>query len=173
MPRVRRVERLAPVLHLRSARRGQAAQHEGVRRRRVLRRLLRLRLISADDFNLFRVAPNVDAAIEEVAGFYKNFRSYRWVGPRLVIRIEHRITTAALAEILEAEGFQVSSATVPADRSNPSNRQDWSNRSVGRWEAYLSSRISTHIDTPNRPLGINLGTTGAVTVRGPGQEQFR
>jgi len=61
--------------------------------------LLRLRLISADDFNLFRVAPSVDAAIEEIVGFYKNFRSYRWVGKRLIIRIEHRITEAALAQI--------------------------------------------------------------------------
>src|SRR5436190_10832820 len=39
--------------------------------------LLRLRLISADDFHLFRVAPSVDAAVEEIVGFYKNFRSYR------------------------------------------------------------------------------------------------
>src|SRR5204863_159599 len=61
--------------------------------------LLRLHLISTDDFNLFRVAPSVDAAIEEIVGFYKNFRSYRWVGKRLIIRIEHRITEAALAQI--------------------------------------------------------------------------
>jgi hypothetical protein len=61
--------------------------------------LLRLHLISTDDFNLFRVAPTVDAAIEEIVGFYKNFRSYRWVGPRLSIRLEHRITTAALSGI--------------------------------------------------------------------------
>jgi hypothetical protein len=40
------------------------------------------------------------------------------------------------------------------------------NRSVGRWLANLSSRISTYIDTPNTPLGISLGDRGAVTVRG-------
>ena len=33
----------------------------------------------------------------------------------------------------------------------------------------LSSRISTHIDTPNRPLGIRPGTAGAVAIRGPGR----
>ena len=51
---------------------------------------------------------------------------------------------------------------------SPASCQCWSNRSVGRWLANLSSRISTHIDTPRRPLGISLGTGGAVTVARPG-----
>ena len=51
---------------------------------------------------------------------------------------------------------------MPAATSRPSNRHWASNRSVGRWLENLSSRISTHTDTPNTPLGISLGAGGAV-----------
>jgi hypothetical protein len=61
--------------------------------------LLRLKLISPDDFNLFRAAPSVDAAIEEIATFYQNYRSYRWVGNRMVIRIKNPLTDAALKKL--------------------------------------------------------------------------
>jgi hypothetical protein len=63
--------------------------------------LLRQGLISKDDFNLFRVAPNVDAAVEEIVRFYANYRSYRWVGNRMVIRINQRLTEPALAQMNE------------------------------------------------------------------------
>ena len=52
---------------------------------------------------------------------------------------------------------------MPAATSSPSNCHWPSNRSVGRWLANLSSRISTHTDTPNTPLGISLGAGVAVT----------
>ena len=61
--------------------------------------LLGLRLISENDFQLFSVAPNVEAAVEEVTHFYRNFRSYRWVGDRMVIRLIHAISDRALREI--------------------------------------------------------------------------
>jgi uncharacterized protein (TIGR00730 family) len=61
--------------------------------------LLRLKLISPDDFNLFSIAPSVEAAVEEITGFYRNYRSYRWVGNRMVIRIKHRLTPTALTDL--------------------------------------------------------------------------
>ncbi len=61
--------------------------------------LLKLGLVSKEDFYLFKIASNVDEAVEEVAGFYRNFRSYRWVGPKLVIRIDRRLTKSALEKI--------------------------------------------------------------------------
>ena len=57
--------------------------------------------------------------------------------------------------------------TVPAATSKSSCRQEASDRSMGQWLKYFSRRISTHTDTPNNPLGISLGTGGAVMVRGP------
>lgn len=49
--------------------------------------LLRLGLISATDFHLFKVMDSVDDAIEEIVKFYRNFHSYRYVGDQLVIRL--------------------------------------------------------------------------------------
>jgi uncharacterized protein (TIGR00730 family) len=68
--------------------------------------LLKLGLVSAEDFYLFRNVADVDAAVEEVVGFYRVFHSYRWVGQRLVIRILRRLTTASL-EKLNADFFGV------------------------------------------------------------------
>jgi uncharacterized protein (TIGR00730 family) len=42
--------------------------------------LLRLKLISPDDFNLFSTAPSVEAAVEEITNFLPQLPSYRWVG---------------------------------------------------------------------------------------------
>jgi hypothetical protein len=68
--------------------------------------LLKLGLVSDEDFYLFRIVPDVDAAVEEVIGFYRNFHSYRWVGQRLVIRILRRLTQAGLDK-LNADFFGV------------------------------------------------------------------
>src|SRR4051812_42818904 len=40
--------------------------------------LLKLGLVSEGDFSLFRLAENVDAAVDEITSFYRNFISYRW-----------------------------------------------------------------------------------------------
>ena len=63
--------------------------------------LLKLGLISAEDFNLFKVTDSVDAAIEEIQQFYRNFVSYRWVDQKLVLRIRTAITDGALDEICQ------------------------------------------------------------------------
>lgn len=61
--------------------------------------LLKLGLVSSEDFYLFKIADNVEAAVEEIVGFYRNFRSYRWVGSQLVIRIGKKLTKAALQKL--------------------------------------------------------------------------
>src|ERR1700677_268910 len=53
--------------------------------------LLKLGLVSKDHFHLFKIPPPVDDAIDEIIQFYRNFKSYRWVGQRLVVRIETEI----------------------------------------------------------------------------------
>lgn len=61
--------------------------------------LLKLGLVSTGDFELFRICADVDEAVEEVLRFYRVFQSYRWVGARLVVRLRHKLTAAALAEL--------------------------------------------------------------------------
>jgi uncharacterized protein (TIGR00730 family) len=54
--------------------------------------------IDADDLALFVITDSVDTAVAEVIGFTRNFRSIRWVGERLVVRL----TQAPTDEELEA-----------------------------------------------------------------------
>ena len=59
--------------------------------------LCRLELISEDDFNLFMITDNVEEAVSEITGFYRNFHSYRYVGDRLIIRMRHRLDDDVVA----------------------------------------------------------------------------
>ena len=61
--------------------------------------LLKLGLVSADDFHFFTIAKDVDSAVEEVVRFYRNFHSYRWVGARMVMRLRQRLTPSAIEEL--------------------------------------------------------------------------
>ncbi|MEQ1850031.1 MAG: TIGR00730 family Rossman fold protein [Chthoniobacteraceae bacterium] len=54
--------------------------------------LLKLRLISPDDFNLLHHCESVECAVEHIVRFYHNFHSYRWVGGRLVMRLQQPLT---------------------------------------------------------------------------------
>lgn len=61
--------------------------------------LLRLGLISPEDFFLFKVTDNVDEAVQEVTHFYSNFHSYRYVKDRLVFRLQKKLTEAVVANL--------------------------------------------------------------------------
>lgn len=53
--------------------------------------LFRLGLISKTDFALFKVTDDVEDAVKEITDFYKNFHSYRYVGDKLVIRVQRAL----------------------------------------------------------------------------------
>lgn len=59
-------------------------------------------LVSPADLDLVRITDSVDAAVEEVCGFYRRYHSMRSVGGRLVLRTHEPITDERLAE-LDAE----------------------------------------------------------------------
>lgn len=61
--------------------------------------LLNEGLISPTDLNLFRVVHNIEDAIREILRFYRNFHSYRWVKTQMVVRIQRKLTSAALAKL--------------------------------------------------------------------------
>lgn len=58
-------------------------------------------LIDPADMNFFCVTDSVDEAIAEIATFYRNYHSSRYVGGRLVLRIHAAPTDAQLAELNE------------------------------------------------------------------------
>ncbi len=54
------------------------------------------KLISPEDFNLFKWTDSVEEARKEVVKFYHNFHSYRFVGPYLVIRLQRALSEQKL-----------------------------------------------------------------------------
>lgn len=63
--------------------------------------LYRLGMISESDFSLFIVTDDIEVAIKEITDFYLNFHSYRYVGDRLVIRLQTGLSAAALLNLNE------------------------------------------------------------------------
>lgn len=61
--------------------------------------LFRLGMISESDFALFIVTDDIEVAIKEITDFYLNFHSYRYVGDRLVIRLQTKLSDAAVAQL--------------------------------------------------------------------------
>ena len=61
--------------------------------------LMRLNLISESDFSLFKVTDDVEVAVAEIVNFYKNFHSYRYIGDKLVIRLQDAIEEDAFVTL--------------------------------------------------------------------------
>ncbi len=87
--------------------------------------LLRRGLISPEDFSLFRVTDDLEVAIDEILGFYRNFHSYRYVGDQLVFRLQRPLTAAAIeklgedfADLLAKPGFRICPA-LKAEQNEP------------------------------------------------------
>ena len=78
--------------------------------------LLRLKLISPDEFHLVKVTHSVDEAVEEIAGFFKVFRSYRWLrvekATRLIIRLERPLTEKSLRSLNSEFGDLLESGAI-------------------------------------------------------------
>ncbi len=81
------------------------------------------RLVNPTDLNLYRIVDRVTDAAAEIVGFYRNYHSLRWVGDRLVIRLEQR-PTAAEAEQLTRDFADVISGPIQVlDRPLPAERR--------------------------------------------------
>lgn len=87
--------------------------------------LLALGLISSDDFHFFKMTHNVDEAIAEIAQFYRVFRNYRWVGERLVMRLEQRLAPAGLQKLntdfsdILVGGEIIQTTALPEEQNEP------------------------------------------------------
>jgi hypothetical protein len=58
-------------------------------------------VISPGDFDRVLVTDSVEAAVDEITGFYRNYHSLRWVGKRLVLRLKAEPTDAEVDELNE------------------------------------------------------------------------
>jgi uncharacterized protein (TIGR00730 family) len=85
--------------------------------------LLARGFISPDDVSLYKVAPSVEEAVAEIERFYTNYRSARFVGERLVLRLNRAPDAAVLerlnrdfADLLDHGNFEVIAPTAPEVR---------------------------------------------------------
>jgi len=87
--------------------------------------LFRLGLISEEDFYLFTITTDLDEAVEEITRFYSNFHSYRYVGKRLVMRLQKEVTPELLGGLnsqygdLIEEGEYHTSGALPEEKDEP------------------------------------------------------
>jgi uncharacterized protein (TIGR00730 family) len=81
--------------------------------------------IDSEDFHFFKIVPNVQAAVEEILHFYTVYQSSRWVGEQLVIRINRKLSTKAVAALnqnfseLVRMGTIVQCAALRQERNEP------------------------------------------------------
>jgi uncharacterized protein (TIGR00730 family) len=74
-------------------------------------------LIDDDDLDLILCTEDVHVAANEVVGFYRNYRSLRWVGDQLVLRMEHAPTDEQLAGLRQQ--FDEIATDGKIDRTEP------------------------------------------------------
>jgi len=119
--------------------------------------LLKLGMISPEDFSLFRITSNVEEAVREIRGYYRVFHSMRYSGRGLVIRIRKPLGPDALAVLnrdfpdLLAEGgiSQVSALPEEADEPEIADLP----RIVFRFNSGSHGRLRQLIDQINRSAG--------------------
>lgn len=88
--------------------------------------LLADKLISPEDFNLFKITDNLEEAQKEVVNFYYNFHSYRYVRDLLVIRLQREVPDGALvrlrddfSDILTKAGGITKGKPLPEEKNEP------------------------------------------------------
>ena len=87
--------------------------------------LLKLGLISEEDFYFFRITTDIEMAVKEVLNFYKIYQSSRYVGQQMVIRLARRLTVESLARLNDAfadllrAGRFVQGAALRQERNEP------------------------------------------------------
>ncbi|MDZ7731706.1 MAG: LOG family protein [Acidimicrobiia bacterium] len=119
----------------------------------VRRELVDRSLVAASDLDLFLITENLDDAVDEVTGFYRNYHSARSVGRRLVLRM-HEEPDDALVERLEDEFADiVESGPIERIDATPSEVEDDDvvdlHRLAFRFDRRSYSRLRHLIDVLN------------------------
>jgi uncharacterized protein (TIGR00730 family) len=88
-------------------------------------RLLKRGLISEEDLSFFKITHTVREAVAEILRFYKIYHSARWVGERLVIRMNHCLSNATIvafnkqfADIVR-KGEIIQGSAMPQEKNEP------------------------------------------------------
>lgn len=93
-------------------------------RRFVDEQLIPSGVISADDMDRVLITDSVDAAAEEILGFWRNYDSLRWVGRRLVLRLRNAPSDAEVRRLNEQFAPLVAEGAIECRGPLRAERQD-------------------------------------------------
>jgi uncharacterized protein (TIGR00730 family) len=111
-------------------------------------------LISDPDLDLFLITDDVDEAVDAVLGFWRNYHSIRWVGSRLVIRLNAEPTPAEIERLndefadLCVDGRIEATEPLSAEASDDDHLE--LARLALRFDVRKNSRLRELIDVLNR-----------------------
>ena len=92
--------------------------------RNIREHLLRDRLISPDDLNLYQITDSADEAVKIVARFYRNFDSTRFIKELFVIRLKNAPSHSALAALNEDFADIIVEGKIQIVKSTPDEIED-------------------------------------------------
>ena len=111
--------------------------------------------ISEHDLGLFLVTDDVDAATEEVLGFYRNYHSLRFVGEVLVLRMRAAPPHARLSELADQFGDIIKDGELEVIEATDEERSDDDHvdldRVAFRFDRHGWPRLRQMIDALNLP----------------------
>ncbi|HEX5094850.1 MAG TPA: TIGR00730 family Rossman fold protein [Acidimicrobiia bacterium] len=115
--------------------------------------------ISAEDLDLVKITDDVDVALAEVTGFYRNFHSLRFVAGDLVLRIHEQPTEPELAALNDEFADIVSRGRIEIAEASPAEIADRDYPELPRlrfrFDRHGFARLRKLIDRLNAPEGLD------------------
>jgi len=90
----------------------------------VREQLLREKLISPDDLNLYSITDSTDEAVKVITRFYRNFQSTRFVRDLFIIRLKNAPSASALAALNEDFADIIAEGKMAAIQPTPEEIED-------------------------------------------------
>ena len=118
-------------------------------------------LISPADVSLYRVTDSVETAIAQITGFYRNYHSSRYVGDRLVIRLQHAPTDGELGRLNGEFGDILVDGTLTVSPVLPEETNDHAIAHLPRLTLHFNRRdiglLRQLIDALNQLSSVSSG----------------
>ena len=118
-------------------------------------------LISPDDRALYRITDDVEVAVDELLGFYRNYHSCRWVGDLLVLRLQVEPDKAELADLSRRFADIVTGGVIRRTNPLPPERSDHDHLELARvalrFDRTHYGRLRRLIDALNECTGGGAG----------------
>ncbi|HVB06533.1 MAG TPA: TIGR00730 family Rossman fold protein [Acidimicrobiales bacterium] len=123
-------------------------------------------LADAADASLYRITDDVDDAIEELLGFYRNYHSRRFVGETMVLRLHHAPSAVQLAELTERFADLCGTRGIYATDPLPPERADHDHLELARialeFDRSRHSRLRQLIDALNALAPLHADELGSL-----------